>query len=40
MGRVFEKLGFKALGKLDVEGVEEILYGVTAAEWGKRLSKS
>jgi len=40
MGRVFEKLGFKALGRLDVEGVEEILYGVTAAEWAKRFSKS
>ena len=37
MRRVFDKLGFTVLGELDVEGVPELLYGVTKSEW-ERLS--
>lgn len=33
MRRVFDKLGFTVLGELDVEGVPELLYGVTRSEW-------
>jgi RimJ/RimL family protein N-acetyltransferase len=36
MRRVFEKLGFTVLGSLDVDGVEELLYGVTKSEWQPR----
>jgi RimJ/RimL family protein N-acetyltransferase len=40
MRRVFEKLGFRPLKKLDVDGVEETLYGVTAAGWSEAFSTS
>jgi RimJ/RimL family protein N-acetyltransferase len=33
MRRVFEKVGFTPLGDPDVEGVEEVLYGVTKSDW-------
>ncbi len=33
MRRVFERLGFRVRSTLNVEGVEELLYGVTKAEW-------
>ena len=36
MRRVFDKLGFAILGTLDVEGVPEILYGVTKSDWQRR----
>jgi RimJ/RimL family protein N-acetyltransferase len=33
MRRVFERLGFRVIGRLDVDGLEELLYGVKKAEW-------
>ena len=33
MKRVFEKLGFRMVGELDIEGIAEILYGLTRAVW-------
>ena len=36
MRRVFEKLGFRVLGDLEVEGISMLLYGVTRSEWRER----
>jgi RimJ/RimL family protein N-acetyltransferase len=33
MRRVFEKLGFRVTRRIDVEGVEELLFAVNKAEW-------
>jgi RimJ/RimL family protein N-acetyltransferase len=33
MRRVLEKLGFRVFGELDIQGVHELLYGVSASDW-------
>jgi RimJ/RimL family protein N-acetyltransferase len=33
MCRVFESFGFTIRGRVDIKGVEELLYGVTRFEW-------
>lgn len=40
MRRVFEKLGFRVTRRLGVEGVEELLFEVTKAEWKEAVSPS
>jgi RimJ/RimL family protein N-acetyltransferase len=33
MCRAFERLGFTILGKVDISGIEQLLYGVSRSEW-------
>jgi len=40
MRRVFEKLGFRVTRKLDVEGVEELLFALNKAKWKEAASPS
>lgn len=36
MRRVFEKLGFRGVGTIDVEGMAELLCAVSRSEWERR----
>jgi hypothetical protein len=40
MRRVFEKLGFSLTRRLEVEGVEELFYGIKRSQWREAASPS
>lgn len=40
MRRVFEKVGFKELDRIEVEGLSELLYALTSSDWERRSSST